>query len=544
MLALRAYKTMSERLAHHYLNDTAALYSEKIAVTDGRTALTFGELATTSDRLAHFLMTLGVSRGDRVAYFLKRSSECLSATVGILKTGAAYIPLDQKTPPERWRQIIDDAAPQVLLCDHHTLAETLDRLETLKIPVSIVCLNPREDRFKSREKIYYREDIENATGLSSFPEGSLDDVAYILYTSGSTGSPKGVMVTHSNIKNYIDWATSYFHITAEDRILGTAPFYFDMSTFDIFCILASGATLYLATEEILLFPERLVRLIESNGVTLWKGISSLLMYMSRAGVVQPGRMPSLRTVIFAGEPLAAQYLANWMKNLPNSSFFNGYGPTEATGVSLCYHVDRIPELKKPIPIGQPCKGARVAVVGEDGFPVTPGEVGELCIAGPCLAKGYLNDPEKTQSRFTSPPPGCGLEDRVYWTGDLVRQTPEGDYVFVSRKDYQVKWMGYRIELAEIETNLSSHPQVRDVAVLLKPSGPEGLSELVAFIESEADCDLSELCKYLEKRVPSYMVPKRFIRVDSLPRNDRGKIDREEILRRYSVSENKLDVGTH
>jgi len=535
---------MGERLAHHYLDDIALLFSEKIAVTDGRTAITYKELAASSDRLAHFLMILGVSRGDPVAYFLKRSSACLTATVGILKAGAAYIPIDQKSPPERWQHIIGDAAPKVLLCDQHTLADTLERVVSKKFPIKIVCLNPRQERIKSDENVYYLEDIENATGVPSFPQGNLDDVAYILYTSGSTGSPKGVMVTHGNIRNYIDWATSYFHITSDDRILGTAPFYFDMSTFDIFVFLASGATLYLATEDILLFPERLVRIIESERVTLWKGVSSLLMYMSRAGVIRPGRMASLRTVIFAGEPLAAQYLANWMKNLPNVSFYNGYGPTEATGVSLCYHVDRIPDPDQPIPIGKPCKGAQVAVVGEDGLPVKPGELGELCIAGPCLAKGYLNDPDKTKSRFTSPPVGSGLEDRVYWTGDLVRQNPEGDYIFVSRKDFQVKWMGYRIELAEIETNLSSHPRVKDVAVLLAPLGSEGLTELVAFIEAEGDIDPSDLSKYLEKRIPAYMVPKRFKRVDNLPRNDRGKIDREEILRRYTLGENKLDDGTH
>jgi acyl-coenzyme A synthetase/AMP-(fatty) acid ligase len=206
-------------------------------------------------------------------------------------------------------------------------------------------------------------------------------------------------------------------------------------------------------------------------------------------------------------------------------------------------MERIPDPDQPIPIGRPCKGATVAIVGEDGFPVNPGEVGELLIAGPCLAKGYLNDPEETQSSFTSPPPGCGLEDRVYWTGDLVRQTPEGDYVFVSRKDYQVKWMGYRIELAEIETNLSTHPKVRDVVVILEHSGTEGLTELVAFIESEGDIDFSDLGHYLEKRIPSYMVPKRFISVKTLPRNERGKIDREEILQRYSGRDRKLDDRT-
>jgi amino acid adenylation domain-containing protein len=341
------------------------------------------------------------------------------------------------------------------------------------------------------------------------------------------------MVTHANIRNYIDWALEYFNITVDDHILGTAPFHFDMSTFDIFTALAAGASLNIATDDLLLFPEKLVRFIEQEKITLWKGVSSLLMYMGRAGVVRADRMPLLKTVIFAGEALDARYLRQWMSAFPQKTFYNGYGPTEATGVSLCYHVKQPPEMGQPIPIGRPCKGAKAILVDENDRLVEPGELGELCIAGACLAKGYLNDPEKTKSRFTPPPSGCNVGERIYRTGDLCRQTPEGDYVFISRKDYQVKWMGYRIELNEIEMNLMAHPQVRSAVVLLAGTENGGLTELTAFFEAEDKIDSMILSQFLEKRIPAYMIPKKFIQVDSLPRNDRGKIARDEVLKSYS-----------
>ena len=192
----------------------------------------------------------------------------------------------------------------------------------------------------------------------------------------------------------------------------------------------------------------------------------------------------------------------------------------------------MPEYDKPVPIGRPCKGAEVALLGEDGLPVSSGQTGELCIAGPCLAKGYLNDPELTEKNFTAPPPGCALRDRIYWTGDLVRQTPDGDYVFVSRKDHQVKWMGYRIELAEIESNLQAHPQIKDAVTLLVPSGNGDLTELAAFYEADGQLDSAGLNRFLRERLPAYMIPKLYFKVQALPRNDRGKIARADILKLY------------
>lgn len=523
-------------LVQDYLDRTSERFPEKIAVTDGRVAVTFGELATLSDRLGCLLADLGARRGERVAYFMKRSTDCITATMGILKSGAAYIPLDQKTPPERWRKIVNDAQPCAFVCHADTLEETRSRMKDSGTRMPIVCLGPREGRDGS--EIQFIEEAEAGIRPSN---GNPEDVAHILYTSGSTGTPKGVMITHSNVTNYIDWAVGYFGITTDDCILSTAPFYFDMSTFDIFCALASGATLSIATTDLLMFPEKLIRFMEQNNVTIWKGVSSLLMYMCRAGMIRTGRLPSLRTIIFAGEPLDPQYLAQWMQAFPQKSFFNGYGPTEATGVSLCYHVRRAPAAGETIPIGRSCKGAQVVVVGEDGLQVTRGEVGELCIAGDCLAKGYFNDIEKTREQFTPPPPGCrALGVRVYHTGDLVRENPDGDFVFVSRKDHQVKWMGYRIELAEIETNLMAHPLMRDTVALLVET-EDGLTELMAFFESDADVDVASLAEFLKNRIPQYMIPRRFVRVGSLPRNDRGKIARDELLKKYSVLEGFADV---
>lgn len=524
---------MSAQLGHHYLDQAAARFPGKCAVTDGRTSLTFGELASASGRLASLLACLGVVRGERVAYFLKRSPDCITATLGILKAGAAYVPLDHKTPPERWQSIIADAAPRAIICSAATLPETLERASSLKFSPAIISLDARGEQDQPGGRLFFREELETARPPLS-AGGEADDVAYVLYTSGSTGTPKGVMVTHGNLRNYVDWAVEYFQLTPGDRLLGTAPFYFDMSTFDIFCALAAGATLSIATDEHFLFPEKLARFMEQEKITLWKGVSSLLMYMCRAGVIRSGRFPGLRTVIFAGEPLDAQYLRTWMEALPAAAFYNGYGPTEATGVSLCYPVQQPPEAGQPIPIGKPCKGAKAILLNEDDRQVEPGQVGELCIAGECLAKGYLNDPEKTHSRFTPAPQGCDVGARIYRTGDLCRQISSGDYVFVSRKDHQVKWMGYRIELGEIEANLMAHPQVRCAVALLAANGNGGLTELAAFFEADGRLEPGVLSHFLEKRVPFYMLPRRYIQLDSIPRNDRGKIARDEILRHYST----------
>ncbi len=308
-----------------------------------------------------------------------------------------------------------------------------------------------------------------------------------------------------------------------------------MSTFDIYCSLKSGATFCIAGEIQSLFPGKLVEFIEQQQVTLWKGVSSLLMYMSRSGVLKQGSMPTLRQVLFAGETLPTKYLIDWMSVFPEKTFYNAYGPTETTGVSTCYLVNSLPEGPHVrIPIGVPRQGTRVFILTDEHVEVPVGEVGELCIAGHGLANGYLNDPEKTARAFVSSSLD-GPGERIYKTGDRARLLPDGNLEYLGRKDRQLKFMGYRIEAGEVEHALLSIPQVKDTAVdLVESRLNEGVLELAAFLESDEDIDIALIFSEMKKRLPNYMIPKRFIRVAKLPRCERGKIKRGALMEHHSA----------
>jgi amino acid adenylation domain-containing protein len=512
-------------LIQQYLDSFLQRHPAKVAVTDGNEQLTYQDLEQLSNRLAHCLRANGVIRQDCVVFYMQRSVKCLIAILGILKADAIYVPIDRKSPIERLKKIIADCRPRALICDASAISGLVNQPDFPAGNPTIIALDNMDRRPKS-SNTYSMADVRTYAGDQPSYRNSVTDTAYVLYTSGSTGKPKGVMTSHANINNYIDWATGFLNIQATDKILGTAPFHFDMSTFDIYTTLKTGATLCIARENLLLFPERLLRFMEQEEVTIWKGISSLLMYIERTGLLAEDRIPTLRKILFGGESLPAKYLIRWMETYPGKHFYNAYGPTEATGISLCYPVAEIP--KNPgdrIPIGKPCKDATVFLLNEDHALAQAGEIGELCIAGTCLSKGYLNDRDKTAQAFiyNSFYAGCG--EYVYKTGDLARLRPDGNYDFIDRKDNQVKFMGYRIELCEIEHALLSIPEISDAAVQLMQSAHEGLNELVAFYEAEEDLAPAMILAVLASHLPKYMLPRQLIKVDCIPRNDRGKICR-------------------
>jgi amino acid adenylation domain-containing protein len=525
---------MNPFLLQHYLYDSFYRDPDKTAVTDGGRSISYRELSFSSNSVAHCLQTMGVIRQDRVALFLQRSVDCVISILGILKADAIYVPIDQKVPGERLVFILGDAAPKVLICDSKTISATHVALHSIGVTIPILLLG-NESRIP--EGIPGKcLDLEKESSFDRIEPSYLngeDDIAYILYTSGSTGRPKGVMISHRNVKGYIDWAIGHFNITAADNILGTAPFHFDMSTFDIYCALKAGATLCVVDESTLLFPAKLVNFIERQQVTLWKGVASLLMYMSRGGALKAGAMPTLRQVLFAGETLPTKYLIDWMTNFPEKTFYNAYGPTEATGVSTCYQIDCLPAWAHVrIPIGMPRHGTRTLLLADNHTEVLLGEVGEICIAGNGLAKGYLNNPEKTASAFVQSPLILDGE-RFYKTGDLGRRLPDGNLEYLGRKDRQLKFMGYRIEAGEIEQVLLSIPWVKDAAVdLLESKLGYGVLELVAFWEAEGEIDVLTISAELKKLLPGYMIPKRFIRVEKMPRCDRGKIKLDALKENY------------
>ena len=552
---------MASYLLQSYLDDSRRINPEKPALVDEHGSMSYDRLYVEANRLARCLASGGVKRQDRVVICMKRSALSVMAMLGVLKADAIYVPVDAKAPLERLLKVIADSAPSALICDDQLpplLSGSEQGLQSLSL---LVVLGPgKGDRllfpanegekaacplFEAIAPVYGQELCTFSAEPPSY--SNIDtDAAYILYTSGSTGSPKGVVISHLNVMNYMQWAVDCFGIVSEDRVLGTAPFHFDMSTFDIYTALKAGATLCIAPERTLLFPGKLLDLMEQEAVTIWKGVSSLLMYLSSTGSIKPERIPSLDRVLFGGEVLPTRHLMNWMKVFPSKRFYNVYGPTEATGVSVYYPVERAPaSVDETVPIGRACANTEVLLLTEENRPAQIGETGEICLRGSGLSPGYWNDEEKTARAFVPNPFGISRQDRIYRTGDLARTREDGMLVYQGRKDFQVKFMGYRIEMFEVEKAILSLENIHQAAVLLCTCGQSELSELVAFIEGPQAADADAILQGLGRSLPSYMVPKQIIPLERIPLTDRGKTDRAALqlyYQRHMQSMTKEEIG--
>ncbi len=518
-------------LVQQFIEQSHTGSNSDVALSDPSCQLTWQELRSRTSRLAHCLKKNGIRRQDRVVICLQRSAWCIVAMLGILKADAIYVPMDEKAPDERMRKIIQDSNPGAVICDDKTIGRINAVIGLTGFKPAVFLLNSTKIPPEGiGAKLVVQPQIDACAPSPPVFENIDADIAYILYTSGSTGNPKGVMISHANIFNYIEWAADYLEITSDDVILSTAPFHFDMSVFDIYCALKTGARLAIASPGLLLFPNRLVDFMERERVTIWKGVSSLLMYIARTGALKPGRLPLLRRILFAGEVLPTRYLMDWMTCFPDKIFYNGYGPTEATGMSACYRVPDIPKRREEIiPIGKSRANTELFLLDEAGRPVARGEVGELCIRGAGLSPGYWNDVKKTREKFVLNPAGAA-GDRIYKTGDLCRIRADGNFEYKSRMDDQVKWMGYRIELGEIENIMRAMDSVEDVTVVMTGGESDADREIVAFVEGVSGAGIKDLINQVNCSLPGYMRPRRIIPIDRIPRNERGKVDRQELKR--------------
>jgi acyl-coenzyme A synthetase/AMP-(fatty) acid ligase len=339
-----------------------------------------------------------------------------------------------------------------------------------------------------------------------------------------------------NIASFIDWATWKFGFTERDRISNHAPMHFDLSTLDIYSAISSGATLYPVPEELSLFPQKIVDFIKDNRLTVWHSAPFLLSYIAKFDALKEKNFPDLRYVFWAGEVFPSKYLNYWMRRLPEKRFFNLFGPTETTDISLYYEVREIPgENDPPVPIGMSCETEEVFAVKENGGRVSAGEEGELYIRSACVSPGYWNDQEKTAKFFVQNPLHGNFRDIVYKTGDLVRLRPDGNYEFLGRIDYQVKCRGYRIELGEIESAVYSHEGVGECAVVAIDGAEAGESELVAFVapKSGAEITAPAMKEFLKNKLPHYMIPHYFEFIGEMPITGTGKIDRVKLKNIYA-----------
>lgn len=511
-------------LIQHHVFSTQRDFSDALMVQDGDRSITYGAMDRYTNRLSALLRERGVARGDRVVLCMEKSIESFKALFGILKSDAAYVPLDASIPSDRLVFILENCGCRHLLCDESTAATLLPALEKAALNVEMIVLLPDGKDDCDLEATIAGELAGYADTTPEYANTG-EDLAYIVYTSGSTGQPKGVMIPHRAVVDYAAWTTDYFRITPMDRLSSHAGLYFDLSVFDVYTAFMGGASLHPVPKMASMFPAKFIEFIEKNEITVWCSVPSLLTYMAKSGILAKATMATLREVTFCGEIMPGATMEQWMEALPHVRYVNQYGPSETTCASMFYPLERLPDPCAPVPIGRPIPGTDVFAVTENGTLAAEGESGELYIGGPGNALGYWADPERTARAFVKSPLDPGRDDLVYATGDIVTLLPGGEYDFVERKDHQVKYMGYRVELGEIEAVLNGCDFVREVAALAVPVDAPGGIMIVACVSLVIETRPEQIKEAVGRKLPGYMVPKRVMVLDELPHNANGKIDR-------------------
>ena len=512
---LQGYATAQ---AHRAPND--------VALVMGDDRVTYGALEVSSNRIARVLREAGCTRGDRVCLFLPKSATAIACMLGTLKADCIYVPIDVASPAARLEKIVRSADPRVILVTAST-APLLDELCRLFSDGRTFRVASVDDTLIEREhfrSIFARPDWETQSAEPLPSLSSAADAAHILFTSGSTGAPKGVVITHATVIHFVEWALSYFGTTATDRISGHPPLHFDLSLFDIFGTFSRGAELHLVPPSLNLSAAGMAQFIRSRNLTQWFSVPSALNYMAKFDAVRQKDFPALKRVLWCGEVLPTATLRYWMERLPGVQFTNLYGPTEAAIASSYYTLPSIPEPNESIPIGRPCEGESLVILDDTLRPVSPGTLGQLYIGGVGLSPGYWKDEQKTRASFLDSPDGKG---RIYKTGDLAKVGIDGLIYFAGRADGQIKSRGYRIELGEIEAALNCIENLKESAVVAIPTSEfEGSLICCAFAPLEgAHVTIITLREALRRTLPHYMLPGRWLSLDRLPKNTNGKIDR-------------------
>jgi len=517
---------------HQLLTESAGQRPDAEAVRLLDQTLTYAELEKLSNQLAHALIERGVVPGDRIGIYLHKSPAAIASIFGIMKTGACYVPVDQSAPGLRVVEIARQCNFRALITSSSLYQKLGTALHDECPMAGIFFVDQPPDAVLPVPVFIF------ANSLAGYPteppaiEVIDQDLAYILFTSGSTGNPKGVMLSHLNALTFVNWGVETFGITADDRLSNHAPFNFDVSVFDIFGAIKAGAAISLVPEGLSVFPVQLSAFIQNQKITVWYSVPTVLTLLQSRGKLEERDLSSLRWVLFAGEVFPSKHLRALMEKLPHPRYANLYGPTE-TNVCTWYEVGQIPENQTtPIPIGKACANMAVIAIDEAGRRVaTPGEGGLLFARGSNVMQGYYGRPAESAASFISNPFAPGRDEKLYCTGDWVTLDENGNYLFVGRKDHMIKTRGYRVELGEIEAVLVAHPAVDEAVALAIPDEAIGNTiRAIVTINDSRSLTSTELKRHCAEKLPPYMVPEEVEISDTLPRTGNGKIDRQRLLR--------------
>ena len=493
-----------------YLEATVAKKPEKVAFSDADTSLTFGQVYDQARSVATALRRAGYYKKP-VVVFMRKQPATLAAFFGAIYAGCYYVPLDDEMPRHRIELIFKTLEPGALICDETTEAIAAE-------------LN-YQGQVYTYESLAHGQIDEAA--LDQIRAQQLDiDPIYIVFTSGSTGVPKGVMACHRSVIDYIEHLCDVLKFDGDTVFGNQTPLYFDAYLKEVIPTLKYGATTVLIPKQLFMFPIKLVEFLNEKGINTLCWVVSALTMISSFRTFDTVKPEHLRTIAFASEVFPMKQFKRWKEALPNCRFINLYGPTETTGICCYYEVDREFEDHETLPIGGPFPNTQILLLDENDKVPEVGQQGEICVRGTRLTLGYYCNPEKTAEAFVQNPLNKLYPELIYRTGDLGKLNERGELEFAGRKDYQIKHMGHRIELGEIEVIVNMHPQVRSACCIFD----DVKKKIVLYYTGELE--LAELTEYVKSKLPRYMIPNVTRQLENLPLTPNGKIDRNLLKRMY------------
>lgn len=500
-----------------YLEQNAVRFPDKTAIADDKNALTFAQWKDYAERIGTALAeeTLGSLRKP-VLVFVDRKIECLAGFMGVVESGNFYVPIDCKMPYERVKLISNVLDPIAAITITAVDEKILDQIEFTGV------------RFNYENVIQH--DID-AKALTTIREQMIDlDPVYSIFTSGSTGVPKGVVISQRGMIDLAEWLVNTFDFDETDALGNQTPFYFDGSVKDICICLKAGATLNVIGKKYFTFTKLLIPFLNDRHITSILWATSAIVLVGNSDILDVAVPQYIKRVTFAGEAMPAKQLKVWMNKLPNARFINLYGPTEITVDCTYYEVDREFGDDEFIPIGRNCRNKQILVFNDDNKLVKVGEPGELCVRGSGVALGYYNNKGKTEEVFVQNPLHDLYEDKIYRTGDIVKYNERGEIEFVSRKDFQIKHKGNRIEMGEIEVAVNSIPTVTNAACIFDQP-----NDKIVLYYTTSDSQELDIINLVKEKIPVYMFPEVIVHLDTMPYNMNGKIDRIELKNKYEAN---------